>query len=252
MHLDDWTLDGSTYNSTNCTEDNIPGTGRTLDTYVYQVVGRLIERCLGRIVMKWLHPGSIADAIMNMWGKTQPLTDFFSIVRLTTSDFNLACLISSARQKKHWKALVNLFSQLLSQLRYVKSSHQLDSAQIIKPQRSVPNQFHRLSTLVNIIRIGTEDLYIYAYILKVAKVTQIFEKKDHDAVDTDHDLIQLYDAALTKLVLTIMQEDNDNEHIDAAGLSQVLLNELVSALREYRYMLSPFAYIYLISEIPII
>ncbi|KAH8111582.1 hypothetical protein DFH11DRAFT_589433 [Phellopilus nigrolimitatus] len=38
--------------STTSTRSNVAGPGRIIDKYVYQVVGRLIEKCLGRIALK--------------------------------------------------------------------------------------------------------------------------------------------------------------------------------------------------------
>lgn len=45
--------------STNATMDNIPGTGRTIDTFVYQFFGRKLERVIFRMSMVDLHPDKI-------------------------------------------------------------------------------------------------------------------------------------------------------------------------------------------------
>lgn len=45
--------------STNSTMDNIPGTGRTIDTYFYQFFGRKIERLIFRISIAHLSPDRI-------------------------------------------------------------------------------------------------------------------------------------------------------------------------------------------------
>lgn len=45
--------------STNATMDNIPGTGRTIDTYFYQFFGRKIERLIFRISLAHLSPDRI-------------------------------------------------------------------------------------------------------------------------------------------------------------------------------------------------
>lgn len=45
--------------STNATMDNIPGTGRTIDTYLYQFFGRKLERFIFRVSMATLSPDRI-------------------------------------------------------------------------------------------------------------------------------------------------------------------------------------------------
>lgn len=45
--------------STNATMDNIPGTGRTIDTYLYQFFGRKLERFIFRISMANISPDRI-------------------------------------------------------------------------------------------------------------------------------------------------------------------------------------------------
>lgn len=45
--------------STNATMDNIPGTGRTIDTYLYQFFGRKLERFIFRVSMATLSPHRI-------------------------------------------------------------------------------------------------------------------------------------------------------------------------------------------------
>lgn len=47
--------------STNATMDNIPGTGRIIDTYLYQFFGRMLERFIFRISMANLPPDRILE-----------------------------------------------------------------------------------------------------------------------------------------------------------------------------------------------
>lgn len=47
--------------STNATMDNIPGTGRIIDTYLYQFFGRKLERFIFRISMANLPPDRILE-----------------------------------------------------------------------------------------------------------------------------------------------------------------------------------------------
>lgn len=49
--------------STTATADNLPGTGRTVDTYIFQPVGRRIERLAMRFTIASLHPARIAQYI---------------------------------------------------------------------------------------------------------------------------------------------------------------------------------------------
>lgn len=49
--------------STTATADNLPGTGRIIDTYIYQPVGRRIERLAMRVTISSLHPAHIAQYI---------------------------------------------------------------------------------------------------------------------------------------------------------------------------------------------
>lgn len=50
--------------STNATMDNIPGTGRTIDTFVYQFFGRKLERFIFRMSMSNLSPDRI---LRHLW-----------------------------------------------------------------------------------------------------------------------------------------------------------------------------------------
>lgn len=50
--------------STNATMDNNPGTGRTIDTYVYQFLGRKLEHVIFRMSMGYLSPDRILQFLM--------------------------------------------------------------------------------------------------------------------------------------------------------------------------------------------
>lgn len=75
--------------STNATMDNIPGTGRTIDTYVYQFFGRKLERFIFRVSMATLSPDRIfqylwgGDAVID-FPELRPLSDV--IVRFSKDE----------------------------------------------------------------------------------------------------------------------------------------------------------------------
>lgn len=50
--------------STNATMDNNPGTGRTIDTFLYQYLGRKLERIIFRMSMEYLSPDRILQFLM--------------------------------------------------------------------------------------------------------------------------------------------------------------------------------------------
>ena len=53
--------------STSTMTDN-PGTGRVIDKYIYQVLGRMLERCAGRIAMStYLSANTIMLTIEEVW-----------------------------------------------------------------------------------------------------------------------------------------------------------------------------------------
>lgn len=58
--------------STMATIDNQPGTGRSLDTYVFQPLGRRIERLAMRLTIASLHPARIALYIETDWSDFHP------------------------------------------------------------------------------------------------------------------------------------------------------------------------------------
>ena len=56
-----------TGSSTSTMTDN-PGTGRVIDKYIYQVLGRMLERCAGRIAMAtYLSATNIMRRIEEVW-----------------------------------------------------------------------------------------------------------------------------------------------------------------------------------------
>ena len=59
--------------STTSTATNNPGTGRIIDKYIYKVVGKMIERCAGRIAMShFLTAYAITERIFKLWGLVEP------------------------------------------------------------------------------------------------------------------------------------------------------------------------------------
>ena len=57
----------STVSSTSTKTDN-PGTGRIIDKYIYQTLGRMLEQCAGRIAMStYLSANDIRRTIEGMW-----------------------------------------------------------------------------------------------------------------------------------------------------------------------------------------
>ena len=56
-----------TGSSTSTMTDN-PGTGRVIDKYIYQVLGRMLERCAGRIAMStYLSARTIRETVEEVW-----------------------------------------------------------------------------------------------------------------------------------------------------------------------------------------
>ena len=59
-------------NTSTATATDIPGTGRIIDKCVYQVLGRMLERCAGRIAMAtYLSARDIGQTIERMWYDVQ-------------------------------------------------------------------------------------------------------------------------------------------------------------------------------------
>ena len=56
--------------STTATADDLPGTGRTLDTYFFQPAGRRVEKLLLRVAIRYLHPWRISAVIEGNFGIT--------------------------------------------------------------------------------------------------------------------------------------------------------------------------------------
>ena len=66
-HAEPDTVSISTTSTTSTATDN-PGTGRIIDKYVYKVIGKMIERCAGRIVMSsFLKTQTILFRIYELW-----------------------------------------------------------------------------------------------------------------------------------------------------------------------------------------
>ena len=79
--------------STNATMDNIPGTGRTIDKYFYQPVGRAIERFAPKITMRFNfgHPSpaqilrffQLFPALWIWYGKVEKPSDVIARISAT-------------------------------------------------------------------------------------------------------------------------------------------------------------------------
>lgn len=55
------------------TMDDNPGTGRVLDKFVLQPMGRKIENILGRLALRYfLPPETISSRIFTLWSDTEP------------------------------------------------------------------------------------------------------------------------------------------------------------------------------------
>lgn len=79
--------------STNATMDNIPGPGRTIDTYIYQFFGRKLERFIFRISISSFSPDKIVQCLCidgsGPWPPGQsPLGD---VIQAISADRNLCC-----------------------------------------------------------------------------------------------------------------------------------------------------------------
>ena len=60
-------LDSASVSDTSTISNN-PGTGRIIDKYIYQTVGRMLERCAGRIAMAtYLSARKILTRIEEVW-----------------------------------------------------------------------------------------------------------------------------------------------------------------------------------------
>lgn len=66
--------------STMETIDNQPGTGRSLDTYIFQPMGRRIERLAMRLTVASLHPARIALYIETDWTDFHPYYNHHSSI----------------------------------------------------------------------------------------------------------------------------------------------------------------------------
>lgn len=85
--------------STNATMDNNPGTGRTIDTYLYQFFGRKIERLIFRVSIANLSP----DRILHfLWG---------NIVAYPSAPSPLGVVMRSIRRGEELAGLKSLVKQ---------------------------------------------------------------------------------------------------------------------------------------------
>lgn len=85
--------------STNATMDNNPGTGRTIDTYLYQFFGRKIERLIFRVSIANL---SLDRILHFLWG---------NIVAYPSAPSPLGVVIQSFRRGEELAGLKSLVKQ---------------------------------------------------------------------------------------------------------------------------------------------
>lgn len=84
------------------TIDNNPGTGRTLDTHVFQPLGKRLEYMLGRIRLHYLGPENIADKILDFWGNGTSPIEFLG---LFVSSYDVEHAISGIAKKRSGKSV---------------------------------------------------------------------------------------------------------------------------------------------------
>lgn len=85
--------------STNATMGNIPGTGRTIDTFVYQFFGRKLERFIFRMSMANLSPDRIHQYLWvgYFWVYPAALTPLSDVITLFSKN-QLSGLMSLVKQ----------------------------------------------------------------------------------------------------------------------------------------------------------
>lgn len=103
--------------STTDTTDDIPGTGRIIDKYFYQPVGRKIERLILTLKMNWNDSGKMADTILKLWGKPRPLSDY-PVIQFDKNSFSLytLALYMSEDEGKDKDRVRNLLSRLVAHI----------------------------------------------------------------------------------------------------------------------------------------
>ena len=66
--LDSDSASDAVSNTSTATATDIPGTGRIIDKCIYQVLGRMLEQCAGRIAMStYLSADTIRQTIEDVW-----------------------------------------------------------------------------------------------------------------------------------------------------------------------------------------
>lgn len=112
---DDVTLVISSISSLSmATIDDNPGTGRLIDKYIYQVVGRMIERCAGRIVFHSLPPNAIGQRIVDHWAYHQVLTWL-----ITPSGLSIDRILQSMENTQQGEMVISGYKRLVAQTSYV-------------------------------------------------------------------------------------------------------------------------------------
>lgn len=103
--------------STTDTTDDIPGTGRIIDKYFYQPVGRRIERWIMNIKTDWNNSGKMAGTILKLWGKPRPLSDY-PVIQFDKNSFSMYSLASymSENEGKDKDRVRNLLSRLVAHI----------------------------------------------------------------------------------------------------------------------------------------
>lgn len=103
--------------STTDTTDDIPGTGRIIDKYFYQPVGRKIEKWIMNQRMDWSNSGHIAGTILKLWGKPRPLSDY-PVIQFDKNSFSMYSLASymSENEGKDRDRVRNLLFRLVAHI----------------------------------------------------------------------------------------------------------------------------------------
>lgn len=91
------------------TMDDNPGPGRLLDKYVYQVIGKCIEKCAGRIALRSLTADVIVRRIMSVKEHHWVYTDF---------PMPIASCVAYLMNGSYGKDVVEGYRRLVVQTRY--------------------------------------------------------------------------------------------------------------------------------------
>ena len=118
----------SSHSTTSTVTDNI-GPGRTLDKYVYQVIGKMLERCMGRIAMsKFLSSRAIANRIAEVWKNakisTVSLNTYqYEHLNATTIEREIKGAISRMEEAISGAFILSGVKEIIKRIQYVTNTY---------------------------------------------------------------------------------------------------------------------------------